>query len=95
MKTQPNQRQIFYFWRCIARARQWLNTKYFDLELRGLEMVHGRLWFMLSSRARKNTGMLFMCNKTVHFQIAPRGGVKTMTEKQDRFYCNKFINFIL
>jgi len=55
------------------------SPEYFDIEVsyERIFLYSGALCFVLRSKAKENTGMLYMCERSYMVEIGRRGAVKT------------------
>lgn len=96
--TEPNKTQVYYRDFCLKGAKDKLaSPELHDVTITNEQVweFNGNLSFILSIKAKPNTGMLFICDKSWHVVIGRRGSVKSqLFHKESRLTRNKYCIFI-
>lgn len=95
--TIPNKIQLYYKEVCIDSATKHKGD-YCEVTITNEKLYEfsGVLTFFLHVKAKENTGMLFLCDKTWFVKIGRRGGVRStkMHDKKGIERINRYCIFI-
>lgn len=94
--STPNERQLAIRDLCRNNAQKHVSSDWeITIEDQHILPYGGILQFMIKKKAKPNTGMLFMTNKTWIVQVGRLGGVKSGgTQGSGNLKPNKFRIFI-